>query len=281
MWFLLFNRADKAAISRHRHTGFTLIEILLVIVLLGIVSIAAINSFEGNEDQARENITRMEMAALQKALLQFRRDTRELPCMVYREGWFSPNTDNSIGGPQNHDDFSASFDMSSNPGTAAAWQAWCQADYQNLADETIASNALIMLNQFPYDDLDVNAGFGFLLWNSSTQQGWNGPYISEEGLTDAWGKAYRLLDPELSYGGSYRCLDDGSGAYDTGGDDLYECLTPRDTGFNAAQHTLPADVARIISAGPDGLFEDDNLDPPAGEDPCIAKGDDFVLCLMR
>src|SRR6056297_1638931 len=86
MGLLLFNRQHHNMQRRQPlQSGFTLIESLMVIVLLGVVSIAAINAFDGNEDQARENLTRLELSELQKALLQFRRDNRELPCQVYVE----------------------------------------------------------------------------------------------------------------------------------------------------------------------------------------------------
>lgn len=278
MWFLLFDRPNKANFSSSYQTGFTLVEILLVIVLLGIVSIAAINAFDGNEDQARQNVTRLEMAELQKTLLQFRRDNRELPCMVYRQGDFSPNTVNDVNAHENYNDFTVGFDLTPLPADAIAWQDWCQENYNNSAGETIASNALVMLNQFPYDI----AEFDFLLWNGSTQQGWNGAYISQEGLTDSWGNAYILLDPELIYGARYRCLiNSGGDDYDVTGD-LYECLTPSDVGFVAADHILPADTARIISPGPDGEIDlDYDANPVSGNDPCIAEGDDLILCLMR
>lgn len=277
MWFLLFDRVNSTN-NKKKQAGFTLIEILLVIVLLGIVSIAAINAFDGNEDQARENVTRLEMAELQKALLQSRRDNRELPCMVYRQGDFSPNTINDVNAHENYNDFTNGFDLTPVPADAAAWQDWCQDDFSNTSGETIASNALVMLNMFPYDI----AEFDFLLWNGSTQQGWNGPYISREGLTDSWGNPYILLDPELTYGARYRCLvNSGGDDYDLTGD-LYDCRTPSDPAFVAADHILPADTARIISPGPDGQIDPDyDANPVSGNDPCIAEGDDLILCLMR
>ena len=87
---LLFNRQHFCQPENRPQSGFTLIELLLIIVLLGVLAVAAINAFEGNEDQGRLNITRLEMAELQKALLQFRRDNRELPCRVYRAGEYNP-----------------------------------------------------------------------------------------------------------------------------------------------------------------------------------------------
>lgn len=279
MRILLFCRLNAKKNLSHLDTesGFTLIELLLIVVMIGVVSIAAINAFDGNEEQARENITRLEMAELQKALLQFRRDNRELPCMVYDQGDFSPNTVNTAYGTENYLDFRDGFDLDTVPSTAAEWVTWCQGDFVNVAGNQIASNALVMINQFPYADI---AKFDFLLWNPSTQLGWNGAYISEEGLTDGWGNPYLLLDPELAYNQSHLCLADGDD-YDRTSD-LYECLSPSDTGFSAADHILPANIARIISTGPDGeLNTSYDPNPSLDEDPCIAEGDDLVLCLLR
>jgi hypothetical protein len=120
------------------------------------------------------------------------------------------------------------------------------------------------------------------MWNRNTQRGWNGPYISDEGLTDSWGNRYRLLDPELSFNQLYRCLADGAG-YDIDGSDLYTCSPPDPGNVNwDSTFTMPADIARIVSAGPDGVLDSElsSYTLPT-DDPCVAQNDDFVLCLLR
>ncbi len=278
MRILLFYRLSPISKPAKHQSGFTLIELLLIVVMIGVLSIAAINAFDGNEEQARQNITRLEMAELQKALLQFRRDNRELPCMVYKQGDFSPNTVNATYGTDNHQDLNDGFDLTPLPANAGEWVTWCQSDYLDASNKTIASNAMIMINQFPYGI----AKFDFLVWDPSTQLGWNGAYISTEGLTDGWGNPYLLLEPELAYSQTYRCLLNSAGDDYDRTSDLYECLLPSDPDFVAADHVLAADIARIISTGPNGQL-DTNYDPnPAlDEDPCIADGDDLVLCLLR
>jgi len=275
MRFLLFCRLiTKTNLTDVKQSGFTLIELLLIVVLIGVVSIAAINAFDGNEEQARENITRLEMAELQKALLQFRRDNRELPCMVYRSGTYNPFEFRAAFGDT---DFIDSFVLPAAGASRADWQDWCEADFENVS-KTLASNALYLLNTFPYEI----ASHANLTWNRGTQLGWNGPYISHEGLTDGWGNPYLLLEPELSYDQTYRC-EDNSGSYAIdGGTGEYVCLSAHDPAFNDSTDILPADIARIVSTGADGALQSgiSNYTLPT-DDPCVAQGDDFVLCLLR
>lgn len=278
---LLFNRQHFCQPENRPQSGFTLIELLLIIVLLGVLAVAAINAFEGNEDQGRENITRLEMAELQKALLQFRRDNRELPCKVYLDGRFSPNTINAEFGTANYLGFTDDYSPGAVPANATEWQDWCQDDFVSNGN-IISSNALRMLNTFPYDI----AQFDFLLWQSNRQSGWNGPYISREGLTDGWGNPYLLADPELAFNQRYRCFADAAGAYDLTGD-AYDCQ-PITAVSVPADYPLPADIVRIISTGANGILESffdettlDEADPADRDAPCVAEGDDLVLCILR
>jgi hypothetical protein len=57
----------------------------------------------------------------------------------------------------------------------------------------------------------------------------------------------------------------------------YNCLHAADSAITSA-HTLDADIARLVSAGADGIFAGDNL-----FNICSAAtdSDDLVLCLMR
>ena len=71
--------------------GFTLLELLAVVTLLAILATGALVAYDGTDEQARIDVTKMEMAELRNALLQFRRDTGAFPCGVYHE----PNLDGS------------------------------------------------------------------------------------------------------------------------------------------------------------------------------------------
>lgn len=277
---LLFYRQPYCQKHNSLQSGFTLIELLLIIVLIGVLAIAAINAFEGNEEQARLNITRLEMAELQKALLQYRQHTRELPCRVYRDGIYNPLQFEADFGAS---DFSNAYDLPSLPATAAQWHSWCRdrspADLNKPAKTT---NALFMVNTFPYQA----TAHGSLFWDRDRQSGWNGPYVTQEALTDGWGKPYQLLDPELDYNQSFFCQEDGATfsqlAID-GTTGQYRCLSVTE-GALPADFTIPANIARIISAGPNGQIESAtsgyDLDT---QDPCVPvpDSDDLVLCLLR
>ncbi|MCX4189161.1 prepilin-type N-terminal cleavage/methylation domain-containing protein [Methylophaga sp. OBS3] len=284
MRFLLFIRyRETNHLACQRSSGFTLIELLLVISLLAVLAIAAINAFDGNEEQARYNITRLEMVELQKALLQFRRDTGEFPCRSFRTGVYSLNTiiDPDDGPAKYYLAYQDQPNLPENPDTVngSDWEKWCQEAFRNSAGRDIASNALYMLNDFPY----FAADFPNLLWNRDTQKGWNGSYISLEGLTDGWGNPYLLLDPELDYSQHFACLNN-SGAYAVIDDDLYDCQSLTNESV-PANYNLPANVVRIVSTGPNG--DPDSLrgdySDLANDDLCApAEGsDDLVLCLLR
>ncbi|MBU2568449.1 MAG: type II secretion system protein GspG [Gammaproteobacteria bacterium] len=250
-----------------RNAGFTLLELLAVITLLGVLAGGALLAYEGVQDDGEDTLARFEMAEIRKALLQFRRDTRELPCWVYREGYYQLDVDEMLLNFKDADDNEL---LASS--TAAKKHRWCRNGF--FTDEAIVQqdSGLSMLHQFPYD---VNAHTD-KLWNPDTRRGWHGPYINEQGLTDPWGQRYILLDPELAYPASYRCRKNGAN-YDVF-DGEYDCLKADDAGI----YTLPANVARLVSLGPNGRLDSEvnyaNVDEA---DWCQPNEDDLVLCLFR
>ncbi|MBL1320119.1 MAG: type II secretion system protein [Methylophaga sp.] len=254
--FFQLNRTIK----QQKQLGFTLLELLVVIALLAIVAGVVITSYDGVQDQGRADATKFEMAELRKALLQFRRDNRELPCRVYRDGNYVPD---NTGITQ--------LDFTNLPSTpsVADYYLWCENSHTDQVDW-----GLTLLLAFPYDNTDT--AYTPLLWNPDTKHGWNGPYVNNQGLVDGWGNRFALLDPELDYSPHYRCKEN-SGDYDTTGD-LYSCLTANDASWNAVTYTLPANIVRLVSFGPNGSYEGDNITAP-----CLPNtdSDDLILCLLR
>lgn len=66
-------------IQFYRIQGFTLLELLVVVSLMAVLATVALLANEGVSDQAELDATKVEMAELRKALLQFRRDVGHFP----------------------------------------------------------------------------------------------------------------------------------------------------------------------------------------------------------
>jgi prepilin-type N-terminal cleavage/methylation domain-containing protein len=252
------NRSDY---NSSKQTGFTLLELLVVIGLLGVVASVTLLSYEGVQDDGRHDVTEFEMMELRKALLMFRRDTGELPCRVYREGDFALVDDSLM----------VQLDFTNLPTipTVSDYHQWCANQHLGQVDW-----AMSFLQRFPFNELDT--AYTPYLWNPDTKRGWNGPYVNTQGLVDGWGNRFLLFDPELDYPSHYRCKED-SGDYDTT-DDVYTCLTADSPSWDATTFTKFADIARVVSFGANGNYEGTNV-----SDPCLpASGsDDLVLCLLR
>src|SRR5690554_4813840 len=213
---------------KSKMAGFTLLELLAVVALLAILSAAVIVSYDGTDEQARIDVTKMEMAELRNALLQFRRDTGAFPCGVYHE----PNADGDVRA-YSLDLVNMNLPDMPVPTAELDKQAeWCE-EY-----------GLLMLIEYPFELEETEQ---HRLWNPDTKRGWNGAYISRDGLTDAWDNRYRLINPELDYARPpTMCtpLEDS--------DQFYECRSINDPDYvdNRAAYSEFGDIARIVSFGP-------------------------------
>ncbi|MDZ4097351.1 MAG: prepilin-type N-terminal cleavage/methylation domain-containing protein [Methylophilaceae bacterium] len=147
---------------RKAASGFTLVELLVVVTLLGILAIGIVVSLDGVEDDAKERLTKAEMSELRKALLQFRRDVGHFPDA---EGFYDPPVSDPI--------------------------ADAEAREQKLR---------LLLKCQPDDTLD-NFDEGCVGYVIDSGRGWNGPYVLAErlndviGLYDPWDSHYQLFEP--------------------------------------------------------------------------------------
>ncbi|MDO9051124.1 MAG: prepilin-type N-terminal cleavage/methylation domain-containing protein [Methylotenera sp.] len=252
--------------------GFTLLEMLVVITLMSIVAAVGLFSYEGVQDEASVDTTKIEMLELKKALLQFRADNGAFPCTVYNE--FARPYELVVADMVALT-FPAGLDDSA--GDLLNRRAWCE------------DNALQMLRKFPFNERDNDPVTGTYigdvatthpLWSPELKRGWRGPYLtSNDALTDAWGNAYRLYDLELDFHPARKYCD-----MDSANTTFAECRGASEAGFDPAVHLVSANVARVVSAGPDGLFGETNADNycQANLNSADAKArDDIVLCLLQ
>lgn len=225
--------------------GFTLLELLVVIFLIGLISTVGIVSYEGVQDESMVDVTKFEMQELKKALLQFKVDNRAFPCGVYNEEVRPYELDVGETAGVRHTVYA--IDDANFPPTTATLvniKNWCEGN------GTSQYNALQMLMKFPFDVSSAvyTGGINTLHppWTADTKRGWRGPYLSSaEALKDAWGGYYRLLDPELDFK-AYEHNKSWCGLDVTGS--FYECQLGQD-----ASHDKSGNSARIVSNGPDRL----------------------------
>ena len=64
---------------RRRESGFTLIELMLVIVILGILAGVAVNSFTGVSDDARKTAAKSDINTITTAIKMFELETGRFP----------------------------------------------------------------------------------------------------------------------------------------------------------------------------------------------------------
>lgn len=247
-------RSNLISHPKSKMAGFTLLELLAVVTLLAILATAALVAYDGTDEQARIDVTKMEMSELRNALLQFRRDTGAFPCGVYHE----PNVDGEVRAYSLDPNLMNMSDMPAPTADEDVKSSWCQ------------QNGLIMLTEYPFD---LEESDQHRLWNPDTKRGWNGAYISRDGLTDAWGNRYLIINPELDFARPpSMCIPPEPTAR------FYECRSINEQEYidNPDFYSEFGDIARIVSVGPNSLN-----DSQSAADPCVAQGDDLVLCLLR
>jgi len=250
------------------HNGFTLIELLTVISLIAIIATVAVNSYDGVQDAARNDVAQFEMAEIRKALIQLRKDsgTRSLPA----QGSYDC-TDEINGGVNNVPNSLFAFPDEAGT-TNPQIIAWCQHP---------ANFWMLFTNPF---DITTNPE---LVWNPDTKRGWNGPYLQrKDGFLSLDGNTVNLADIEqLVWGiadpyvveqqstGVNWSLQTASAVLDDAGSP-YLLLVD-------ITNTPPVYEPRLISAGGDGVFEDNNTNHCTAPLDADGLALDMVLCLLN
>lgn len=65
--------------KRNRKNGFTMVELVAVLIILGLLAAVVVKSFTGTVDEARVKTTKMSLKLLHDAVLQFKMDTGQYP----------------------------------------------------------------------------------------------------------------------------------------------------------------------------------------------------------
>jgi general secretion pathway protein G len=73
------HRTLRAERSKCRQLGFTLIEIMVVVVIIGLLAAVIVPNLMGNVDKARVTKARQDIQAIETALTMFRLDNSKYP----------------------------------------------------------------------------------------------------------------------------------------------------------------------------------------------------------
>jgi general secretion pathway protein G len=65
--------------NRKRRNGFTMVELMAVLIILGLLAAVVANSFMGQTDRARVVTTKASLKVLHNAVIQFKMDTGRYP----------------------------------------------------------------------------------------------------------------------------------------------------------------------------------------------------------
>jgi prepilin-type N-terminal cleavage/methylation domain-containing protein len=175
-------KSRRHAGTKHE-SGFTLLELLVVVVLLGIFAGGAAVGYDRVQDQARIDATRFEMAEIRKALLQFRRDSGT----------------NDFPGQGIYDCMALANAAIDNGGRLDTWppSVWEIGDQ----DDKLTKLEWITWCKHP-------ANFWMLFvdprgegWDPDTHRGWHGPYLQRKSGLISYGgvdKVWGVVDPYQS-----------------------------------------------------------------------------------
>ncbi|MGE3809690.1 MAG: prepilin-type N-terminal cleavage/methylation domain-containing protein [Gemmataceae bacterium] len=138
-----------------QRSGFTLFEMLLVILILAVLGGAIIVAFGDTEQHAQGHVAQSEILEIKKAILRFKQDTGFLPrtgpfALAAVPGGSVPVPTTVAGMPI--------------PGAQAALWFYSPANFAQLFENPLAGT-----------------GHPLETWSPDTARGWRGPYLSQQG----------------------------------------------------------------------------------------------------
>ena len=252
--------------------GFTLIELITVIILVAITATVAITSYNGLQNQGRYDVTKFEMNQIRTALLQFRQDsgTRSFPTQG------SYDCTDRINGGNDTDPNSAFVFPPSSGNNNAEKIDWCQHP---------ANFWMLFEDPFGRDKAQQ--------WNRDTKRGWHGPYLQRKNgfLTLANNVNNNNNTPNLdninnalwAIANPYVITQQNTGvqwSLQLNSVVLEKAGTPYAFFVNLT-NTPENYIPRLVSAGEDGVFEVDAHNALVCNQVVNGNGEalDDVLCL--
>lgn len=144
-----------ASRSARAAAGFTLVELLVIVSIMAVLGSIAFGLYYESAEGAKEDLARVQMAELAKAVRQFRQDTGYYP----RQGPFALDVDpggtaNTYGGI-----------------AGSTWTADQRAFFYSPA------NLDQLINRPPIAVTHPQAFLVAVPWDVNTRRGWRGPYL--------------------------------------------------------------------------------------------------------
>lgn len=240
-------------------SGFTLLELLVVVAILAGTAFIASGTFRGVSEHAEERLVRAEMQEIAKALRQFRQDTGYFP----KEGPFELAIDDGNVG----DDGLPDQAMDLGDDALRRW-FYSPANFYQLLTATS-----------PLADGDADDDNDHLLakWNAETGRGWRGPYLN--GFRDGFVNIGENIDSGMVVTDVVGIADPFS--HSPAGSYYEWSRTSSDENWVAVpkwgRPYLFMQVGgrwSLVSMGPDGKYDDGIADPDSEDDD---DNDNIVL----